>query len=78
MNSKSKLDNIDALNCPFCGNQPVAELVQGAGGDGFELGAVRCVTTSCHVKPRVGSTMVEGEGLIRAIERWNVRPKVRL
>ena len=71
MNSKSKLDNIDALNCPFCGNQ-------GAGGDGFELGAVRCVTTSCHVKPRVGSTMVEGEGLIRAIERWNVRPKVRL
>ena len=59
------------MSCPFCGVVPDPYLVP---KDGVaEYAVVACKNTQCHVKPKVGSVMPEGEAIKSAVRRWNAR-----
>lgn len=66
---------IEALPCPFCGQQPkTGEAIARNEPDGTcVLGYVRCLNSACHLKPGIGSTKKKGEAEQSAIRRWNHR-----
>jgi hypothetical protein len=59
-----------ALQCPFCGSDPLMERWHG-GGPNKRM--VSCDNEECDVAP-----MVTGESVREAVEKWNTRAPARV